>query len=318
MDVKFSNISVSKIMLHPLYFQLVGIEGFKLDIREEIYIFKRPVIVTKIDGKFVCVGNFKTLLHIRQQNGSATSRLEKISYIDVIEISAENIETHVINDLLEGSYKDSFINENTLPKLFDNLEEHKHVYDKFLTQLGETRKSFINNHIAFSYNAINNKKQNKRIYRKILSKQKIFIKDKDDCFQQATASIVTLNGKEIVEVNFDNESTAPFLIENESVNICGNRFNILFTDNYDFLDNDEYLTQAFIIKDDEEKLKSIQISYKNQKSSCTDHNIDDFKFKDKDVPLEFSDNKVIFEVMSNKNTSVKRKFLLLPDWVDYE
>jgi len=84
MDVKFSNISVSKIMLHPLYFQLVGIEGFKLDIREEIYIFKRPVIVTKIDGKFVCVGNFKTLLHIRQQNGSATSRLEKISYIDVI------------------------------------------------------------------------------------------------------------------------------------------------------------------------------------------------------------------------------------------
>lgn len=202
--------------------------------------------------------------------------------------------------------------------LFDKLEDHKHEYNKFLNQLGETRKSFINNHIAFSYNAINNKKQNKRKYRKILSKQKIFIKDEDGRFQQATAKMVTLNRKQIVEVTFDDESTVPFLIENESVKICGNRFNILFTDNYDFLDNDEYLTQAFILKDDEEKLKSIQISYKNQKSSCTDHNIENFKFKDKEVKLEFSNNKVSFKVMSNKISSVKRKYILLPDWVDYE
>lgn len=318
MDVKYSNISVSKIMLHPLYFQLVGIAGFKLNIREEIYIFKRPVVVAKIDGKFICIGNYKTLLHIKQQNESATSRIEKINNIDAIEISAENIEAHVINDLLEGSYKDIFLDENNLPMLFDKLEDHKHEYNKFLNQLGETRKSFINNHIAFSYNAINNKKQNKRKYRKILSKQKIFIKDEDGRFQQATAKMVTLNRKQIVEVTFDDESTVPFLIENESVKICGNRFNILFTDNYDFLDNDEYLTQAFILKDDEEKLKSIQISYKNQKSSCTDHNIENFKFKDKEVKLEFSNNKVSFKVMSNKISSVKRKYILLPDWVDYE
>lgn len=315
---KLDNIAVSKIELHTLYTELLDTMCVSFNRREEMFIFKRPVIVTRIDGKHTCIGNYKTYLFIKQQNEKSTSRANKVKNIDVIEIATEDAETHVINDILEEAYKSTFVTKDHLPKILDKLEKHNSEYSHFLKLFKETKKSFMNKYLTAGYNTINKDKDVKRTYRRVISSQTIFIKDQYDVFQQVRAYIVAINSKILVEVSFDENSTIPFIIDSGIVNICNNKFKIIEAEHYDFIENPEHLTQAFLFKDKYEKITLLQISYTDKRFIPVKSYINNFRFKDKKIQLNFSDNTVSCEVMNNKITHSIRKHLLIPEWVKYE
>jgi hypothetical protein len=315
---KLINIVMSKIELHRLYTELLDTMCVSFNRREEMFIFKRPVIVTRIDGKHTCIGNYKTYLFIKQQNERSTSRTNKIKNIDVIEIDTEDAEAHVINDILEEVYKSSFITKDRLPEILDKLEEHNSKYSNFLKLFKETKKSFMNKYLATGYNAINKDKKVKRTYRRVISSQTIFVKDQYDVFQQVKAYIVAINSKILVEVSFDQDPAVTFIIDDKIVNIRNNKFKLIEVEHYDFIENPEHLTQAFLFKEKYEKITLLQISHTDKRFIPVKSYINNFRFKDKKVQLNFANNTVSFEVMNNKITSKKRKYLLLPDWVEYE